>query len=493
MIKVTDLYYSHGLNPIYAGAGFSVGPGMKVGLVGPNGAGKSTLFNLLSKTDLPDKGEITVEASVELVPQEVKHDIVTNNTTTVREFLDTDHTHTDFALSQILRGLELSTIKLDDAAILLSGGQKTKLAIARALIKQPEILLLDEPTNFLDIKGKQWVMNFLSTYPKTLILISHDLKLMDKYINKVLVINTHSKKIEEYKGTYSMYVRLKAERDEMEKRNIITEQKHIKQMEKGLEKMARYTSEKGVRQRTNLKHRIAKLKEALPSLPSEIRTIKVRFPEPSRSGEIPLMAKNISKSFGEKPVLKNISFSILRAERVALIGPNGVGKSTLIKILVDLLKADTGEIIKDEQLKIGYYSQEFENFDFDKTLMDIAHSKCELGDNIIRPMLARFLFPGNKVFQTVGTLSGGEKTRLSIAMLLLQQYNLLILDEPTTYLDVLSQRIILEALKQYSGAILIVSHTEEFIQELKPARAILLPQNKIVLWSDEYLNNVSEL
>lgn len=371
MIKVTNLHYSHGLNPIYEGVSFSVGRGMKVGLVGPNGAGKSTLFNILSKTDLPDKGTITVEASVELIPQEVKHDIVTNKTTTVREFLNSDNTHTDFELTQILRGLELNAIKLDDAAILLSGGQKTKLAIARALIKQPDILLLDEPTNFLDIKGKQWVMNFLSTYPKTLILISHDLKLMDTYIDKVLVINTHTKKIEEYKGTYSMYLRLKKERDEMEKRRIITEQKHIKQMEKGLEKMARYTSEKGVRQRTNLKHRIAKLKETLPSLPSEIRTIKVRFPDPFRSGEIPLMAKNISKSFGENQVLKNISFSIQRSERVALIGPNGVGKSTLIKILVGMLKSDTGEIINDEHLKVGYYSQEFENFNFDKTLMVI--------------------------------------------------------------------------------------------------------------------------
>ncbi len=493
MIKVADLYYSHGLNPIFEGAGFSVGKGMKVGLAGPNGAGKSTLFNLLTKTDLPDKGSIKIEASIELVPQEVKYDIITSKTTTVREFLDRYSEYTDFELSKILNGLEIDSLKLDDSSLVLSGGQKTKLAIARALINQPDILLLDEPTNFLDVKGKHWVMNFLSSYPKTLILVSHDLKMMDKYIDKIIVINTHTKKIEEYKGTYSMYIRLKAARDELEKRNIITEQKHIKHMEKGLEKMARYTSEKGVRQRTNLKHRIARLKDKLPSLPAELRTIKLKFPEPSRVGEIPIMAQKISKSFGDKYILNDISFSIKRGERIALIGPNGVGKSTLIKILVGLLENDTGEIIQDENLKIGYYSQEFENFDLNKTLMDIVHSKSDLGDNVIRPMLARFLFPGRKVFQTIGTLSGGEKTRLSIALLLLQQYNLLILDEPTTYLDVLSQRIILEALKQYEGSILVVSHTEEFIQELKPSRALLLPENRMVIWSQEYLSKVAEI
>jgi ATPase subunit of ABC transporter with duplicated ATPase domains len=493
MIKAHNIYYSHGLKPLFDGASFSVGAGEKVGLVGPNGAGKSTLFGLLSKKDYPDGGTLHIEADVELVPQEVKKDILMDQSESIRNYLDKERTHQDFELKEILNGLELSELSLESSPIKLSGGQKTKLAIARALIHQPEILLLDEPTNFLDIKGKQWVMNFLSNYPKTLIVVSHDLELLDKYINKVLAINTFTKKIDEYTGNYSKYLKLKAEQEALTKRHIVTEQKHIKQMEEGLKKMERFTSKKGVRQRTLLKKRIAKIKENLPAMPQELRTIKVKFPDPPWVGEVPLIVKHISKKFGNKQVLSDVSLSIHRGERVALVGANGAGKSTFIKIIMDLLEADSGEIIRDEKLKIGYYSQEFETFDFDKTLLETMQSRCDLGENITRPLLARFLFPGQKVFQKVDSLSGGEKTRLSIALLLVQQCNLLILDEPTTYLDVLSQRIILEALKSYTGAILIVSHTEDFIKELNPSRALLLPKNEVVIWSKEYIPLVNEV
>ena len=353
--------------------------------------------------------------------------------------------------------------------------------------------MLDEPTNFLDAAGKKWVMQFLSEYPKTLIIISHDLPLLDAQIDKVIALNPLTKKIEEYTGNYTKYLQLKAEHDELEKRKIINEQKHIKHMEEGLKKMARNASKKGVRQRTMLRRRIERLKESLPELPKEIQRVKITLPPPHPVGEIPISAKNIVKMYDYEMILADVSLSIVRGERIALIGPNGAGKSTFIKILMGRLEADAGEVKRDENLKTGYYSQEFETFDFDKTIIENIQSVCSLSESAVRPILTKFNFPGQRIYQTVQTLSGGEKTRLSIAMLMLQNYNLLILDEPTTYLDVLSQRIILDALKSYTGAMLFVSHTPEFVEELQPNRVLLLPENRIQFWIPELIEQVEAL
>lgn len=494
MIKAVNITYSYTDSPLFVDGNFTVGTGNKVGLVGPNGAGKSTLFSLiLGKYEL-DKGKIIIDGTIGFVPQEVKYDPIMENASSIREYIDPENTKADYQLNKMLAGLELQSLPLSSPPQQLSGGQKTKLALLRALVQEPDILLLDEPTNFVDIDGKKWVMHFLSYYPKTLLLISHDLKLLDAHINKVIAIDPLTKKIDEFNGNYTSYIAVKKQRDELVKRQIIMEQKHLIQMKKGLIKMARYTSEKGVRQRTNLKKRIQKIQLALPDMPQEIRGIKCKMMEPAWMGETPIIVKNISKSYDDALVLDNISFSIQRFERIVLVGPNGVGKSTLIKILMGITERDSGEIIKDEKLKVGYYSQEFETFDMEKTVLDTINEFApQTSEAFIRPLLARFMFRGRKIFQPVKTLSGGEKTRLSLAMLLLRDFNLLILDEPTTYLDVLSQRIILEALKQYKGTMLLVSHTETFIKELKPTKALLLPENRLIEWSDDLLDKVGEM
>lgn len=493
MIKVTNLTFSYGEKPLFDGASFTVAGGQRVGLVGPNGSGKTTLFKLLTQKEQPGGGKIEILGNFSWVPQEVKDDQELEESASIRSYLNKAVRRKDFELKKMLGGIGLSSLSLNSKPNKLSGGEKTKLALARALLSEPEILLLDEPTNFMDLDGKKWVIDFLSRYQKTLILVSHDLKLMGKAIDKVLYLNQHTKKIDEYKGNYTKFTKLKAEKEALLKRQIVTEQKRIKRMEESVRKLYRHTSKKGVRQRIILQRRVERAKQGLPGLPKEIRRIKIKLPIPFSAGELPLQAKNISKSFGKNRVFKYLNFSIIKGERIVLIGPNGAGKTTLIKILIGLLKHDTGEVIKSPNLKIGYYSQEFETFDLEKTLLETFMDDCRQSESFARPFLGRFNFLGNKVFQKIGSLSGGEKTRFVIALLAGHNYNLLILDEPTTYLDTLSQRVILEALKEYQGTMIIVSHTQEFIAELNPNKAFLMPENKLVFWSPEILNRVEEV
>lgn len=492
MIQVKNLTFAH-LRPIFTDVSFTVGDDQIVGIAGPNGAGKSTLFKLLTREELPKEGEIIIDGSVVLVPQEIKYDPILEKCTTAREYLDEYYVRDDREILSMLHGLEMTDIKLYDSPHHLSGGQKTKLAMIRALLLEPDILLLDEPTNFLDTKGKAWVARFLSTYPKTLLLVSHDLELLDSAINKVIAINPAKAQIEEYKGTYSQYLKLKAQHDAHLTRQIVNETKHVKRMEKSLVGLMSRKSEKGVRQRVQLQKRIERIKENLPPLPKEARGFKMSLPEPLPLSDTPIRVVDVNKAYDDKFILEDFSVVIGKGERIALIGQNGAGKSTFIKMLIGDVMPDTGEIIKAEKLKIGYYSQELESLDFTKNLLEMVATVKALPQEKIRAHLAAFLFIGDRVFQRVGSLSGGEKTRLSIALLLLENYNMLILDEPTTYLDVMSQRIILEAIKKYTGTILIVSHTEDFIKELKPSRAILLPEQKISLWEDSLLDIVSQI
>ena len=369
MISAKNIFYSYGKENIFEGANFFVAKNSKVGVVGANGSGKSTLFNLITGQDFIDDGSLEIIGDVMSVPQEVKQDPLMEKAESIRDYLDPYYEKQDYELLKMLSKLELSRLSLDGKPQILSGGQKTKLAIVRALIFEPDILLLDEPTNFLDIEGKKWMMNFLGRYSKTLIIVSHDLKLLDKNIDKILEINKHSKQIEEYNGNYSNYVKLKGERDTLLVNQIHIQERKIVEMKKGLVKIAGNRSEKGVRQKLNLQKRIEKLVVALPEMPPAIKKISMQLPEPSWVGEVPFIVKNLCKSYGDKKVLTDINFDIKRGERIALIGQNGAGKSTLIKILMGMLTPDSGEIIKDEKIKIGYYSQEFETFDMNKNLL----------------------------------------------------------------------------------------------------------------------------
>lgn len=490
MIICKDMSFTYGYEPVFDHVNFSIGRNEKVGIVGPNGAGKSTLFRLLTRQELPADGTLVIEGKLALVPQEVKYDPALSTAQSIYDYVDTDHTHDKHVVHKILSGLEFDWQQECGPLDALSGGQKTKLALARAFLEKPEILLLDEPTNFLDQAGKQWVMNFLGAYPHALLVVSHDLNLLNKHIRRVLFLNPHTHAIETYTGNYSAFVKTKKQHDKLIIRQITNEKKHIARMEKGLVNLRKFTSKKGVHQRVMQERKIERIKDKLPEVPQELKAFKAKFPEPSPVGQVPLRVRRISKSFGGHVVLNDLSFEIMRGERFSLIGPNGAGKSTLIKILTQTIPPENGEVIASESLNLGYYSQENEKLDGEKTIIQTIQQEHTLSDTKIPGFLMRFLFSPERLKQKVGTLSGGEKTRLSIALLMTHPYNVLILDEPTTYLDVMSQRIILEALKAYTGSLLLVSHTEEFVSELKPNRVLLLPEQKMCYWSTDLLDKV---
>jgi len=485
MLRAINISFAFGNQIIYNESSFVINSGQKVGLVGPNGSGKSTLFRLLTNKFSPDSGRIELDEKLSFVPQEVAKDDNLEGCPTIREYICKNQIFPDYEILRFMAGLQLQTLTLEQNPLPLSGGQKTKLAIIRALLEQPEMLLLDEPTNFIDKEGRWWILNELAKYTKTLILVSHDLRFLDDVINKVLYINHETRTIDTYQGNYTAFLRQKKERDDLLVREIKVQEKQIKRMRESLTKI-RGRSEKGARRKIQLENRLEKIIDSLPDMPQEARKIKIMLPPPAQSGQIPIFTKNITKSYGSKQILKGVNLTLQKGQKTALLGPNGVGKTTLIKIITGNLQADSGQIIPDYNLKIGYYSQEFENFDQTQTVIDSVRQKTNLGEDKIRPMLFKMLFSFDKLRQQISTLSGGEKTRLAIATLLLQDFNLLILDEPTTYLDVMSQRLILEGLKQYQGSMLIVSHNPDFIEELNVDQKYYLPEHRLELVSKKY-------
>ncbi|MDO8599938.1 MAG: ATP-binding cassette domain-containing protein, partial [bacterium] len=263
MINVSNLSFSFGDRVLFDNVSFVIGKNQKIGLVGPNGAGKSTLLSLISKTRESELGRVQVLGTIASVAQEIKNDPILENSETVRIYLDPGHEHHDFELRKMLDGLELSNIDFAADPRQMSGGQKTRLALIRALLAKPDILLLDEPTNFLDVGGKQWVMNFLSTYPNTVLLISHDLSLLDKSIDKIFFINSHTKKVDEYTGNYSQFLRLKEEKTTLVKKQVKSGKQHIQSLEEGLKK-----GNQSVRVRIQMQKRIEREKDKLPQLPT---------------------------------------------------------------------------------------------------------------------------------------------------------------------------------------------------------------------------------
>lgn len=527
MLQVNHISLAYGARLILDDVSFTVAPGEKAGLIGVNGAGKSSLLKIVAGLQAGDQGKVTHPRSFGYLSQDVAHETAVSDGTTVREFIysstgldqavrayeelsgrlaeangdfETIMRHfeqaqdtldrlgyydADARAEQLLAGLNLGGVTLDREVATLSGGQKTKLSLVRLLFQSPDLLLLDEPTNFLDVEATGWLMEFLERYRGALLIISHDIDLLDKSITKILRLNEFTHKIEEYRGTYSNYLTITGDALALLEKTKAQQAREVARLRKTSEKLRGYGATR-VSQRIAIDKRVAELEASSPQLPQTSRKIKIDFPLRSPSGQLVVKAENLSKKYGPRELFRNINFQIERGQRLVLVGLNGVGKTTLLRTMLGITPLTTGSFTLDERVRLGYYAQENEGLDYENTVLNEASAVLPGDIKRVRGVLGRFLFQGDRVFQPVGTLSGGEKTRLALAKMVLDGPNLLVLDEPTSHLDVLSRNIIGEALGGYRGTIIAVTHDVEFVRALQPDTLLLMPEGKIVLYEDKH-------
>ncbi len=528
MLQVNHIMLSYGPRLILDDISFTVAPGEKAGLIGVNGAGKSSLLKIIARFQEADSGTVMLPRSYGYLSQDVAHETTIADGATVRDFIYSStgldqaiQVYEELAISvadssngnlptllehfaeaqdalerlgyydadarseQLINGLNIGGVTLDRFVSTLSGGQKTKLALVRLLFQAPDLLLLDEPTNFLDVEATLWLMEFLESYSGALLIISHDLDLLDRSINKVLRLNEFTHKLEEYRGTYSHYLTATGDALALMERTKKLQEREIVRLRNTSEKLRGYGATR-VSQRIAVDKRIATLETSKPQIPQNSRRIKIDFPVRQQSGQLVARADQISKSYGSKEIFDNISFQVERKQRLVVVGLNGAGKTTLLRSLLGITPINSGKVIIGDRVQIGYYAQENEGLDYANIVLHEASELLPDDLKRVRGVLGRFLFSGDRVYQEIGTLSGGEKTRLALAKMVLEGPNLLVLDEPTTHLDVMSRNIIGEALGNYNGTILAVTHDLEFVRHLKPDTLLLMPEGRLVPYDPKY-------
>ncbi len=380
---------------------------------------------------------------------------------------------------RLLDGLGMGHVDFNQHFANLSGGQKTRLALAALLFRQPELLILDEPTNHLDRSSAGWLMDFLVSLPGTVLLVSHDLVLLDRAIARVLRIDETSGELEAYRGNYSSYLaQREARRLQVEKQARLAG-RQMAQMQATAD---RWRSGTRATQAKSIEKRIERLREGLPEKMSASKGPKLQTLATAPSSRLVLEVEELWKAYGENIVLLGVGFTLERGQKLALLGPNGAGKTTLLKTIAGRLAADDGAVRLGHNVKVGYYAQEHEALDPAASVLDEARASVAAAgsgtppaDSQLRAFLGTFLFTGAKVLQRVGTLSGGEKTRLALAKIFLERGNLLLLDEPTNNLDPASREALLQALKRFDGTLIIVCHVADFMERLAPERALVLP------------------
>lgn len=497
----------HGGRTLFSNVSFQVSPGDKIGLIGKNGAGKSSLLKLLAGTSDPDEGSISrpKDLLIGYLPQEMPlpegKSVLEEASTAFAELLAKDaelnkineelsrrddHESKDYhdlihqqvelteqlnllgwhdismKVEKVLLGLGFKREELDRNTGEFSGGWRMRIELAKILLKDPDLLLLDEPTNHLDIESIQWLEGFLSDMNVSIILISHDIAFLNKITNRTIEIS--NSRIYDYPLPYSKYLERRKEVRETLMASQKNQQKKIKDTEAFINRFrAKNTKASQVQSRIKMLDRM----DIIEVEEDEVSSMRIRFPEAPRSGKVNLEVKNASKSYGEKKVLENIEFLLARGEKIAFVGQNGAGKTTLSKMIVG--ETDyTGQINLGHQVEMGYYAQD--QSDTMNPNLDVfsvvANEGREITQNEIRTLLGAFLFSGDDQYKKVKVLSGGEKARLALCRLLLKPVNFLVLDEPTNHLDIQSKKILKEALTDYKGSMIIVSHDREFLSGL---------------------------
>ena len=386
-------------------------------------------------------------------------------------------------LRGVIKGLGFSEEESSQTINELSGGQKTRVALGKILLKAPDVLLLDEPTNHLDIDSLRWLEDFLRSYKGAVVIISHDRYFLDKVVGKVIEIE--NKKAKEYFGNYSYYAEKKIIDREIEYHRYINQQKEIKHQEEVIKKLREFNREKSIKRAESREKMLDKIErvDAPENLPDKMR---LEIKPIKESGNDVLSVENVSMAFDGVPLFNNISFDIKKGEKTALIGPNGIGKTTLFKIILSRLEAKSGSVKLGSNVVIGYYDQEQSDLNLNKTIFDeISDSYPDLTITQIRNVLAAFVFTGDDVFKTIGSLSGGEKGRVALAKIMLSNANFLILDEPTNHLDINSKEILEQAIQGYTGTVLYISHDRYFINSTA-SKIVELNKDKATIYLGNY-------
>ncbi|MDD7542336.1 MAG: ABC-F family ATP-binding cassette domain-containing protein [Mobiluncus porci] len=534
MITATGLTLRIADRVLLHDASFQVNKGMRIGLVGRNGAGKTTLMRLLSGTGLPDA--IQVEGSVSRTstpgylpqdPGEVDPDqIVRDHILSVRGLdkiearirkaemamsaetgekqqkamekyvrLDQEfHVSGGYAAAseaaQIAANLGIGNKTMAQKLGTLSGGQRRRVELARVLFSGADTLLLDEPTNHLDHDSIMWLRGFLRSFSGGFLVISHNVKLLDETVNQVMFLDALRGQVDTYHLGWKAYLKARAEDEARRKRErAVAEKKAASLREQGERLHAKAT--KAVAAQQMLRRAEALLENTQAEGPRE-KVAKLAFPKPAPCGKVPLTAEGLSKSYGSLEVFTDLSLAVDRGAKVVVLGFNGAGKTTLLRLLAGLEEPDTGEVIAGHGLKLGYYAQEHETLDNALTVVENLQAVAPgLNDTELRSLLGQFLFSGSDADKPTGVLSGGEKTRLALATLVMSGANVLLLDEPTNNLDPASREEILKSLASYEGAVVLVTHDPGAVQALSPERVLLLPDGDEDLWDDdEYLELV---
>ncbi len=530
MITATGVELRAGSRLLLREATFRVGPGDRVGLVGRNGAGKTTLTRVLSGESQPAAGRVSRSGGIGYLPQDPRDgdlgaiargrilsargldEIVQAMRDTEGAMASADPETHERAMERYPRlqarfdaaggyaaESEAATIAaalgLDDRVLgqtlgTLSGGQRRRVELSRILFSGASSLLLDEPTNHLDADSIVWLRDWLTAYKGGLIVISHDVGLLDQVVNKVFHLDANRSELDQYNVGWKAYLQQRETDEKRRHRERANAEKKAAALQSQADKM-RAKATKAVAAQ-NMARRAERLRAGVEEVRQSDKVAKFRFPDPAPCGRTPLTAQGLSRSYGSLEVFTDVDLAVDRGAKVVILGLNGAGKTTLLRILAGIDEADTGEVTPGHGLKIGYYAQEHENLDVSRTVLENMKSAApELGETDVRKMLGSFLFSGDDVDKPAGVLSGGEKTRLSLATLVVSSANVLLLDEPTNNLDPASRAEILAALRRYRGAVVLVSHDEGAVEALGPEKVLLLPDGVEDFFGPDYLDLIS--
>ena len=505
ILSCQNISKSFGTDEILKNVSFHIEENEKAAVVGINGAGKSTLLKIIMKQENPDEGDVTLAKDKTIgylaqyqdvsghhtIYEEVldsKRDIIemeerlrsmeaqmnTLSGDALEQLLDTYHklSH-DFEqvngyayrseVTGILKGLGFTEEEFDKKMNELSGGQKTRVSLGKLLVTKPDVLLLDEPTNHLDIESIRWLETFLLNYKGAVLIVSHDRYFLDRVVSKVVEIFQHKGYV--YQGNYSDYAKKKAAIRAAMIKQYYNQQREIKHQEEVIAKLKSFNREKSIKRAESREKMLDKIERI--EKPTEDNTdIRIVLEPNVVSGNDVLKVEGLAKAFPPLQLFQGIDFEVKRGERVALIGNNGTGKTTILKIINELLPPDAGTVTLGSNVHIGYYDQEHQQLHMEKTIFDeIADDYPNLNNTKVRNVLAAFLFTDDDVYKRIEDLSGGERGRVALAKLMLSDANFLILDEPTNHLDITSKEILEEALKSYTGTVLFVSHDRYFINQ----------------------------